>query len=169
MSRLTLASLLLLVTAPAWAHGSHHGHSGEDRASFGNDIVVSENDTAGDIACAFCSVHLHGDSHGDVAVLFGSVTIDQGHGVSGDVAVCGGDVSLGDDASIMGDLAVFAGDLQLSSDASIHGSRAVFPGRVWLIALFAPILIVIGVIWLLVWFVRRNRYRPPYGAPTQRF
>ena len=33
--------------------------------SFGNDIMVADGETAGDIACVFCSVHVHGDVRGD--------------------------------------------------------------------------------------------------------
>ena len=163
MSKWLLASTLLLVTSPAWAYGSHHDRSGDDRASVGNDITIDEGETVGDVACAFCSVHVHGDVHGDVAVAFGSVTIDQDKTVSGDMAVAGGDVSLKDSASIGGDLALVGGDLNLAPDASVHGSKTVLTGRGWLLVPLAPFLILAGVIWLIVWFFRRNRspYYPP--------
>ena len=40
-------------------------------------------------------------------------------------------------------------------------SQTVLPGRFWLLVPFAPLLIVIGIIWLIVYLVRRNRYRFP--------
>ncbi|MEO6982693.1 MAG: hypothetical protein ABI072_06215 [Edaphobacter sp.] len=149
------ATLLLAVSVPAFAR------SRQDRASFGGDITVAEGETAGDIACAFCSVQIHGDVRGDVAVLFGSITVDSNHSISGDVAALGGDLNLGEGAEIGGDLALVAGDANLASGAMIHGSRTVLPGRFWLLVPFAPLLILIGIIWLIVYFIRRNRYRFP--------
>lgn len=167
MKKSSLAWVILLVAVPAWARASHHGGSGDDRASFGDDITVSEGETAGDIACAFCSVHLHGSAHGDIAVLFGSVTVDESQSVSGDVAVLGGDVALEENSSISGDLALLAGNLHIAENAAVHGDRVVFPGKFWLLVPFAPLLILIGIIWLLVWLVRRNRY-PRYYPPPGR-
>lgn len=152
------ASLLLFAAGPALARST------EDRASVGDDITVSEGGSAGDIACAFCSVHIHGDVRGDVAVLLGSVTVDSGHRISGDVAVLGGDLNMSDESEVGGDVAVLAGSANLAPDAMIHGSRAVLPGRAWLLLPFAPLLILIGIIWLIVYFVRRRRRNvyPPY-------
>lgn len=159
------AILLLLPGVPAFARSSHSGS--QDQAGLGRDITVAEGETAGDIACAFCSVKIHGDVRGDVAVLFGSVSVDAGQSISGDVALLGGDLSLGEDSHVGGDLAIAAGDLIQSSGATIRGSQAVFPGRLWLLVPFAPLFILIGLIWLVVYLVRRNRYRyAPY--PTGR-
>ena len=58
-------------------------------------------------------------------------------------------------------MAIAAGDLNLAPSASVHGSRAVFPGRFWLLVPFAPLLIMAGLIWLIVYVVRRNRYQFP--------
>ena len=162
---LATASLLLLVAMPAFGQSSHS----KDHASFGDDITVAEGDTSADIACAFCSVHIHGDVRGDVAVLFGSVTLDSGHRISGDVAILGGDLTVGDDSQVGGDIAIAAGDLNLAPTATIHGDRAVFPGRFWLLVPFAPLLVLIGIIWLIVYLVRRSRYRfPAYPQGVRR-
>lgn len=156
MHRLLLAAALLLAASvPAFAR------SQQDRASVGNDVNIAEGESAGDVACAFCSVHIHGDVRGDVAVLFGSVTVDSGHMISGDVAILGGDLNLGSESGVGGDLAIAAGDANLASGAMIHGSQTVLPGRFWLLVPFAPLLILIGIIWLIVYLVRRNRYRFP--------
>src|ERR1700733_1851871 len=104
------ATLLLLLAMPAFSQSSRSN----DHASFGNDITVTEGETAADIACAFCSVHVHGDVKGDVAVLFGSVVLDSDHRISGDVAILGGDLTAGDDAQVGGDVAIAAGDLNLA-------------------------------------------------------
>jgi hypothetical protein len=157
MRRLYLAVALLLIAAiaPAFARAD------QDRVSFGNDITIGEGQTASDIACAFCSVRIHGSVKGDVAVLFGTVSVDGDQRVSGDVAILGGDLNLREQAVVGGDVAIAAGNANLAPGAMIHGDRMVLPGRLWLLLPFAPILIVIGIIWLIVYLVQRNRYQYP--------
>lgn len=156
MYRWFLAAIVLLYAAvPAIAHAS------EDRVSVGGDIIISEGQTGGDVVCVFCSVHLHGDVQGDAVALLGSVTVDSGHRISGDVAVIGGDLNMGDESAVGGDVSVIAGSSNLADDAMIHGSRTVLPGRAWLLLPFAPLLILIGIIWLIVYLVRRQRYAYP--------
>ena len=156
MRRLLLTvALLVSITLPAYARSS------DDRASFGNDITIAEGETASDVACMFCDVHVHGDIRGDVAVMFGKVDVDPGRSISGDVATLGADLNLGPGAMVGGDLAMAAGDVNAGPGARIHGSSMVLPGKIWLMLPFAPLLILIGLIWLIVYLVRRNRYRFP--------
>ena len=156
MRRLLLTvALLVSITLPAYARSS------DDRASFGNDITIAEGETASDVACMFCDVHVHGDIRGDVAVMFGKVDVDPGRSISGDVATLGADLNLGPGATVGGDLAMAAGDVNAGPGARIHGSSMVLPGKLWLMLPFAPLLILIGLIWLIVYLVRRNRYRFP--------
>jgi hypothetical protein len=161
MRRLYLAHALLLLAAiaPTFARADH------GRVSFGNDITVGEGESAGDIACAFCSVRVHGSVKGDIAVLFGSVAVDDGQSVSGDVAILGGDLELHGESTVGGDVAIAAGSANLGQGATIRGDRMVLPGRLWLLIPFAPILILVGIIWLVVHLVRRNRY--PYPVYPQ--
>jgi hypothetical protein len=156
MRRLLLAVVLLLfVSLPAFAR------SGDDRAGFGNDITIAQGETAGDVACMFCDVHVHGEVKGDLAVMFGKVEVDPGRSISGDVAMLGADLNLGPGAAVGGDLAMAAGDVNSGPGARVHGSSTVLPGRFWLLLPFAPLLFVIGQIWLIVYLVRRNRYQFP--------
>jgi hypothetical protein len=156
MRRWFVAVLLLLIaTLPAFAK------SDNDRVSFGSDITVAEGETVGDIACMFCDVRIHGDVKGDIAVMFGRVEVDAGHSISGDVAALGADLVLGEGAAVGGDVALAAGDANVAEGATIHGSRMVLPSRLWLLLPFAPFLILIGVIWLIVYIVQRNRYQFP--------
>jgi predicted acyltransferase (DUF342 family) len=156
MPKPLLAVALLLVSAlPAFARSS------EDRAGVGNDITIAEGETAGDVACMFCTVRVHGDVNGDVAVLFGRVEIDPYRTISGDVATLGANLDMGEGSTVRGDVAIAAGDANLASGAMVHGSSMVLPGRIWLLLPFAPLLILIGVIWLIVYIVRRNRYQFP--------
>ena len=149
----------MMLASPAFARSS------DDRSSVGGNITIPAGETAADVACAFCSVKVHGEVNGDVAVLFGSVTVDPGRKISGDVAVLGGDLTLGEGASAEGDVAILAGSARLARGASIAGDKSVMPGRGWLLVLFAPLLILIGVIWLIAWLVRRNRYPPAQYPP----
>jgi hypothetical protein len=157
-SHLLPAALLLFVVATGFSKGSHGGN---DRASFGSDITVSEGETVGDVACAFCSVHLHGDVTGDVAVAFGSVTVEPGHSIAGDTAIVGGDLNLGEGSVVNGDLAVMAGNANLAEGAAIHGSRAVVPPPIGTLILLSPFLVLGGLVWLIVYLVRRRRYSFP--------
>jgi hypothetical protein len=155
MTKLLLAVALLLVASTPFARAD------QGRASFGGDISVAEGETAGNIACAFCSVHVHGDVRGNVAVLFGNVTVDPTHSISGNVAMLGGDLNLAPESEVGGNVAIMAGNANMASEAAIRGNRTVLPGSGWLIVPFAPLLILIGIIWLIVHMVRRNRYRFP--------
>jgi predicted acyltransferase (DUF342 family) len=154
---MVLASLTLLWVPAARAD--------KDVAKVGQDIVVPEGETAGDIACAFCNVRVHGDVKGDVAVAFGNLEVDSGHQIAGDVAVLAGHLDLGDNSRVGGDVAVI-GKLREGEDVNVGGSRAVLPG----VILLAPFLILAGVIWLILYLVRRSRYRPVYppGYPGRR-
>jgi len=153
-----LITLTFALVSPALARSRH---SDNDRASFGSDITVSEGETVGDIACAFCSVHLHGNVTGDVAVAFGTVTVDPGHSIAGDTAIFTGDLNLGEGASVNGDLAIVGGVEHLAEGAAVHGSRSVMPQPVGIMILLFPLLILAGIIWLVVYLVQRNRYRFP--------
>jgi hypothetical protein len=154
-SLLLAAVVLMLAGTPAFAR------SAEDRVAVGSDITVPDGESAGDIACAFCTVRVHGEVRGDIATLFGSVMVDEGRNISGDVASLGGDLELGQDASVGGDVAIAAGEARLGSGAAIRGQQTILPGRFWLLLPLAPLLILAGLIWLVVWIVRRNRYQFP--------
>lgn len=156
MRRLLLAvTLIFSVTLPAAAS------SDNDRVSFGSDITIPAGSKAGDIACMFCDVHVDGDVAGDVAVMFGKVDVAPGRTISGDVATLGADLNLGPGSTVDGDLAVAGADVNSGPGAMVHGSSMVLPGRLWLLLPFAPLLILIGLIWLIVYLVRRNRYQFP--------
>jgi hypothetical protein len=160
MRRLLLAAALLIPAVTlAFAN------SAQDRVGVGTDIVIADGESAGDIACAFCTVRIHGDVRGDIATLLGTVTVDAGRNIAGDVASLGGDLVMGQDASVGGDVAIAAGETKLASGAAIRGEQMVLPGRIWLLLPFAPLLILAGLIWLVVYIVRRNRYEfPAYPA-----
>jgi hypothetical protein len=165
MRRFLIATVLTVATAlPAFARDTRHGDAGGSRSSVGSDITISADDSAEHVACAFCSVHVQGEVRGNVAVFFGNVTVDPERSIRGNVAVFGGDLSLASEASIGGNVALSAGDLHLAPEATIRGAQSIASSRLWLLVPLAPILVVVGLIWLIVWWVRRNRY-PRYPRP----
>jgi hypothetical protein len=156
MRRLLLAAALLI---PVVSLG--FSNSGQDRVGVGTDIVIADGESAGDIACAFCTVRVHGDVRGDIATFLGTVTVDAGRNIAGDIASLGGDLVMGEDASVGGDVAIAAGETKMATGAAIRGEETVLPGRIWLLLPIAPFLILAGLIWLVVYVVRRNRYQFP--------
>lgn len=140
----------LIAATPAFAK--------DDRVSIGNDITVTDDTTANDLVCVFCSVHVHGNVHGDVVAVLGSVMLDSGRSITGDVVSVGGDVTMKEQSEIGRDVAVVAGDLEMAPGASVAGDRSVESGRGWLLLPFVPLLIFVGIIWLIVYFIQRNRY-----------
>ena len=151
-----LAFLLALacVAAPLKAY-ARHGDGGEDRIGIFSSIVVTEDRPAGDVACLFCSVQIDGDVHGDVAVLFGSVVVSDGRTISGDVATLFSSLVLGDGSRINGDLATVFGSSNLAESAHVGGDKAMLASGLGIAVILAPLLIAIGVIWLVVWGLRR--------------
>lgn len=171
MQRFLLALVVLGLAIPALAspHSDMPPPHGQFHLDSNREFVIPAGMTAGDIACVFCHVIVHGDVNGDIAVAFGRVSIDDGRTVSGDVAAFGSDLYMGRGSRINGDLALVAGDPTISDDAEIHGSRAILPGHAWLLVLLLPFLLLGGIIWLIVYFVRRNRYQfPVYPPPVRR-
>ena len=147
-----------VLLAPPGLHGLRRDSSetqSEDRVGIFTHIEVTDERPAADVACAFCSVHIGGPVHGDVAVLFGHVKVEPEQTISGDVATLFSSLSLGENARIGGDVATAFGRASIAPGASVGGDRAIFSSGLGLAVLLAPLLILAGVIWLLVWAVRR--------------
>ena len=156
MSKLLFAAILALALL---RHGSHD--SGNDRVALFSTINIEESQTAGDVACAFCTVNIKGDVSGDVAVLFGTVAADPDRTISGDVALLFSTLRLGANDRINGDLAAALSTTDIPSSASIAGSRAILTSGFGLALLVGPLLILAGIIGLIIFLVRRNRYSYP--------
>jgi len=155
ISRFALLSVLAgaVAAGPAFAESDH--------VSIGHDITVSDGAPIQDLVCVFCSIRVHGEVSGDVVAILGDVSVDSGRSIAGDLVAIGGDVSLASDAAVDGDLSIVGGRLGTAQGASVHGDSSVISGRGWLLLPLAPLLVLAGVIWLIVWLVRRTRYRLP--------
>ena len=79
-------------------------------------------ETAGDIACAFCVVNIHGNVSGDVATLFGTVNVEPSRSIGGDVALLFGTLRLDEDATVRGDLASLFSTVEIA-DKHRHRPR----------------------------------------------
>ncbi len=156
MSKLLLAAFIVVALLSNVSHGS-----GNDRAAIFSTINIEEGHTAGDVACAFCTVNVKGDVSGDVAVLFGTVNVEPDRTISGDVAILFSTLRLGDNDRIDGDLATALSSTDIPSSASVRGDRAILSSGLGLAVLAGPILILAGIIGLIIFLVRRNRYPYP--------
>jgi hypothetical protein len=171
---LPFLALLALLAAPLQAHA-------RDLVSFGSTVVVpstASQDSSGnsiqDVVCAFCTVEVHGPIQGDLVTAFSSVKVDSNLTIGGDAVSAGTNLTLGEDVAIHKDLVFFGGRLEIPSSVGVNGDRVVMDGTVWTLVLLAPFLIMLGLVWLFVWFivwlVRRNRRYayPPPGYPPRR-
>ncbi len=156
MSKVLLAVFIVFALLRSGNHGS-----GNDRVAVFSTINIEEGETAGDVACAFCTVNVRGDIHGDMAVLFGTVAADPDRTISGDVAVLFSTLRLGENDRINGDLAAALSTTDIPDSASVHGDRAVLSSGLGLAVLAGPILILAGIIGLIIYLVRRSRYPYP--------
>jgi predicted acyltransferase (DUF342 family) len=154
MAKMTRGILVIACLALLWAPVAR---AEKKLAHFGQDIVIAEGETAENVACAFCSVRVHGDVRGNVAVAFGDLELDAGHQIAGNAAVLAGRVQLGDNSRLEGNVAVI-GELHQGDGAIVGGSRAVLPE----VVLLLPFLVLAALIWLVVYLVRRSRCRPAY-------
>ena len=156
--RWAMAVCALLLIAPLTLSAREHDHSGQDRASIFSTINISEDDPAGDVACMFCTVNLNGDIHGDLAVMFGTVNSSSGRTISGDVAVLFSTLRLGDNSRIHGDLATALSHVDFAPSVIVDGDRSVVSSGLSVGIIVAPLLLIAGLIWLLVWIARRVLY-----------
>jgi len=169
---LVVLPLLVLLVAPLQAHA-------RDLVSFGGTLVVpSSQDSGGnsiqDVVCAFCTIEVHGPINGDLVTAFSSVKVDSNLAIGGDAVSAGTHLTLGEDVAIRKDLVFFGGQLDIPSSVGVNGDRVVMDGTIWTLVLLAPFLIILGLVWLFIWFivwlVRRNRQYayPPPGYPPRR-
>jgi hypothetical protein len=134
------------------------GVTGPDRTSFGHNISIGANETAGELTCFGCSIHVRGAVAGDVTAFFGSVVIEDHGQVNGEVTVFGADLRMDEAVKIAGDATVLGGEIRRGPQAIIQGEETVFAGRGWAVAiLLLPFVIVGLLIALVVWLIQRSR------------
>jgi hypothetical protein len=166
-TRLQLLVLLcLLVIAPGI-----RGQEETDREQCGRDIFVPAGETAGDVLCFYCSIHVRGTVSGDAIALGGGIEIDGT--VAGDAVAAGGGIRLGPGAKVGGDAVAAGGRLERGAQASVGGdaeSKAWFylPGQRHLFLRSSLLFAVVNVGLLLVAALVLRRRRVAVIADTIR-
>jgi hypothetical protein len=124
MRRLLLLSVVLFTLAPA---GSALAASGDDRIVIVGDVLVDNDQTAGDVVVADGDVLIRGRVDGDVVVASGDVTI-RGT-VDGDVVTFDGTATLGRRAHVGGDLRYIDKKPVVTPGAQVDGKTKRFSGE----------------------------------------
>jgi hypothetical protein len=153
LSRLLTAFVLasFAFSVPAVAGSSH------DRTQFGHDVTVGADEEVSEVTCFGCNVRVRGNVAGDVTTFGGTILVEDGGQIAGDLTSFGGDVRL-DSGSEVQSITVFGGKIRRDPRASVSGDVTTFAGgsALWLFLIFGfPFLLLGGIIWLIVWLVRR--------------
>ena len=153
MRRTLLAVLALFFVAAAVPHA----HASDDRVSFFSSIDVAEGEEAHDIVCIFCSIHLDGAAHGDAVAILGGIRSNGP--IDGDAVSILGNINLGRDAHIGGNCVAVLGSVRHYSNNQIGQNLVQIP----LALLLIPVLLFVGLIYLIRTLVFRSRL--PYPMP----
>jgi hypothetical protein len=163
MTRSSLGLLLLLSILPITATAKDN----PERTQFGRDIHVETGEKTGDLVCINCSIYIAGEVTGDVNTIHGNITVEPGGSVAGDLAAIWGDVRAQSGSQIGGDVATVAGAVRRQQGSTVGGDIASLEGGKWLLAIFLPPLVFVGlIVALIVWLVQRNRRPTPAPAPA---
>jgi len=155
---------LAVAAAPARAE--------DDSVQFFNNIEVTPDAPVDDAVCFFCSVHANGEVKGDIVVFFGNVRLDGQ--ARQDVVDFFGNVTAADNSSIAGDLVSFFGSIRLGENVrvaqdlvamfgTVHTPASVSIGQDHVVfspwILFAPLLVIFLIVFVIVHEVRVRRER----------
>jgi hypothetical protein len=155
---LILTILVSLIALSPQAQAS----AGEDRFQVGRNIIVQENESAGDLVCIGCSIRIDGTAQ-DVVAIGGTVLVNGT--VKGDLAAVGGGVTLGESATVDGDLATVGGRLIRHPDSIVKGDVSSRTGApIFLGLMLVPLIPILLIVALVVWLVKPNRKPTPVRA-----
>ena len=118
-----LAALVLISAFSATA--SARPDPSLNRIKVLRDIAIESGETAGDVQCFMCSVHVRGHVTGDIITLGGGIFIDGK--VDGDVVAIGGRIETNRNSKISGEAVAFGGYINRQPDSVIEGSSESFP------------------------------------------
>ncbi len=133
---------------------------------FGHDIDVAPNQTAGDLTCLGCSIHVRGKVAGDVTAVGGNITVEERAQIAGDLTAVGGDARLAAGTQVAGDATVVGGELHRDAQAMIGGDITEMGGRGWFVLILLFPFVILGLLVAFVfWLVERLR-QPSVPAPA---
>jgi hypothetical protein len=173
---------ILAVTAALTA-AAVPARADQDAVQFFNNIDITADTPVKDAVCFFCSVRVEGKVNGDIVVLFGSASLDgvaqhdvvtvfgnvtaaDNSRISGDLVSIFGNARLGENVTVGQDVVSVFGNVQAPFSVKVHGDRVGIPAIVF----WGPLLLIVGVVWLIVHELRvRRRQRAmaayPYPPP----
>jgi hypothetical protein len=118
-----LALLLFIAACSATAFGQPN--PSQNRLKVLRDIIVESGETAGDVQCFMCSVHVQGQVTGDIITLGGGIFVDGK--VNGDVIGVGGRIEVNSNSRISGEAVALGGYITLQPNSSIGGNAESLP------------------------------------------
>jgi len=96
-----------------------------DRIRVLRNITVAPGETANDILCLWCSVHVLGRVKGDIFTIGGSIDVEGE--VDGDAVAAGGGIAARGQGKLAGDALAFGGYVERIGGGAIDGENAGFP------------------------------------------
>ncbi len=97
----------------------------QNRLKILRDIVIESRETAVDVQCFMCSVHVHGHVTGDIVTLGGGIFVDGQ--VDGDVIAVGGRLEANSNSRISGEAVALGGYISRQPDSVIEGKSESLP------------------------------------------
>ena len=122
---MTRGFALLLLIAAVSATAFAQPDPSQNRVKVLRDVIVESGETAGDVQCFMCSVHVHGHVAGDIITLGGGVFIDGK--VDGDVIAIGGRIEANSNSRTSGEAVALGGYITLQPGSSIGGNAESLP------------------------------------------
>jgi hypothetical protein len=96
-----------------------------DRLKALRSIVIESGDTASDVQCFLCNVHVRGHVTGDVVTFGGSIFVDGR--VDGDAVAFGGRIESNSNSKIFGDAVAIGGYISRQENSAIVGKSKSMP------------------------------------------
>src|SRR3984957_2624478 len=125
LARPMIRALAFLVLISAFgASASAQPDPSLNRIKFLGDIAIETGETAVDVQCFMCSVHVRGHVTGDIITLGGGIFIDGQ--VDGDAIAIGGRIESNRNSKISGKAVAFGGYVNRQPDSVIAGNSESF-------------------------------------------
>ncbi len=96
-----------------------------DRLKVLQNIVIESGETASDVQCFLCSVHVRGHVTGDIITVGGAIFVDGR--VDGDAIAVGGRIELNSNSKIVGDAVAVGGYIERQDNSVISGDSKSLP------------------------------------------
>ena len=115
---------------------------------FGSDFTLNIGEAVEELAVILGDATIAGHVEGDIAVVFGDLSLAESAVIDGDLAVIGGATTVQSGARVEGDLAVIGGSLDAPPEFSPSGEQFVLLAEV-VQGKFAPMLrwVTEGLLW----------------------